>query len=216
MKFKRVDQKTVRCIISEDEIIERGLNIEDLLHNGDKVQEFLNEVVDLAEAETGFKLTSGIQAVQAAFLPNKDIVFTFSDQPQGPGLEKTLEQWKDLFLESQTGNSKQKDSEQKQILEQKDLYLTIPFQTISKAAHFSSHIPFNLLCESKLYRWKKEYYLLIIIKNVTSQMRQTMDAILGEYANRCSKSSARTYYIQEHGEAILPKDATDLLNNIFS
>ena len=60
MRFKRVDKSTVRCIVSQDEIEERGLKIEDLIKNGDKAQEFLNEVVDMAEEEIGFKMTSGL------------------------------------------------------------------------------------------------------------------------------------------------------------
>ena len=79
MRFKRVDKSTVRCIVSQDEIEERVLKNEDLIKNGDKAQEFLTEVVDMAEEEIGFKMTSGIQAVQAVCLPTHVVVFTFSD-----------------------------------------------------------------------------------------------------------------------------------------
>ena len=99
MKFKRVDKSTVRCIISQNEIEERGLKIEDLIRNGDKAQEFLNEVVDMAEEEVGFKMTSGIQAVQAAFLPNHDVVFTFSDNVENIGMNHALDQLKDMMSE---------------------------------------------------------------------------------------------------------------------
>lgn len=99
MRFKRVDKSTVRCIVSQDEIEERGLKIEDLIKNGDKAQEFLNEVVDMAEEEIGFKMTSGIQAVQAAFLPNHDVVFTFSDKAENIGMDRALDQLKDMMSE---------------------------------------------------------------------------------------------------------------------
>ena len=98
MRFKRVDKSTVRCIVSQDEIEERGLKIEDLIRNGDKAQEFLNEVVDMAEEEIGFKMTSGVQAVQAAFLPNHDIVFTFSDNVKSMGVDQAIDQLKDLLF----------------------------------------------------------------------------------------------------------------------
>lgn len=99
MRFKRVDKSTVRCIVSQDEIEERGLKIEDLIKNGDKAQEFLNEVVDMAEEEIGFKMTSGIQAVQAAFLPNHDVVFTFSDKAENIGMDRALDHLKDMMTE---------------------------------------------------------------------------------------------------------------------
>lgn len=99
MRFKRVDKSTVRCIVSQNEIEERGLKIEDLIKNGDKAQEFLNEVVDMAEEEIGFKMTSGIQAVQAAFLPNHDIVFTFSDKAENIGMDRALDHLKDMMEE---------------------------------------------------------------------------------------------------------------------
>lgn len=216
MKFKRVDQKTVRCIISEQEIIERGLKIEDLLRNGDKVQEFLNEVVDLAEAETGFKLTSGIQAVQAAFLPNRDIVFTFSDSPEGFDFDKTMEQWRDLFAESKIGSVKKKDDKEITIEDETDLYITIGFDKISKAGQLSKHIPFNLLTESSLYRLDDVYYLSVIVKNISLEDRKTMFAVVSEYTKEFSKAKARVFFIKEHGESILEKNAVDILKNIFS
>lgn len=216
MKFKRVDQKTVRCIISEQEIIERGLKIEDLLRNGDKVQEFLNEVVDMAEAETGFKLTSGIQAVQAAFLPNRDIVFTFSDSPEGFDFDKTMEQWKDLFAEGKIGSVKKKETKEISIEDETDLYITIGFENISKAARLSKHIPFHLLTKSCLYRLKEHYYLSVMVKNISLDERQMMFAIVSEYNKNYTKGKARMSFVREHGECIIEKNAVDVLKDLFS
>ena len=53
----------------------------------------------MAEEEIGFKMTSGIQAVQAAFLPNHDVVFTFSDKAENIGMDRALDHLKDMMTE---------------------------------------------------------------------------------------------------------------------
>ena len=54
MRFKRISTDTVRCIVSQDELIENGLNMDDFMSNSGRTEEFLRKMLTQAEQEVGF------------------------------------------------------------------------------------------------------------------------------------------------------------------
>ena len=69
MTFKRIDEDTVCCIVTEDDMMDNGLELEDFLQNKDKIQEFLHKIVEQAEEEVGYESKKGILSMQVAMLP---------------------------------------------------------------------------------------------------------------------------------------------------
>ena len=55
MKFKKLDDKTVCCMVSTEDLSDNNITIEDFIQNKDKVQDFLEEVVEAAKEEVGFE-----------------------------------------------------------------------------------------------------------------------------------------------------------------
>ena len=51
MEFSRDGKHTIRCVISEDEILELGFTIDEIVSNGARTQEFMNQIFDMAEQE---------------------------------------------------------------------------------------------------------------------------------------------------------------------
>ena len=72
---------TVRCIVSETELNENGLQMDDFLQNDGKTEEFLRKIVSMAEDEVGFKVQGGPLSVQVAVLPEHLLALTFSERP---------------------------------------------------------------------------------------------------------------------------------------
>ena len=91
MKFKRISPDTVRCIISQDELMENGLDMEDLMSNSGRTEEFLRKMLALAEQEVGFKVQGGPLTIQVATLPENQLVFTFSEKQPGETFRELLE-----------------------------------------------------------------------------------------------------------------------------
>ena len=81
MRFKRINMDTVRCIVSETELIENGLQMDDFLQNDGKTEDFLRKIVSMAEEEVGFKVQGGPLSVQVAVLPEHLLALTFSERP---------------------------------------------------------------------------------------------------------------------------------------
>ncbi|MCF2642083.1 adaptor protein MecA [Roseburia hominis] len=221
MRFKRVDKSTVRCIVSQDEIEERGLKIEDLIRNGDKAQEFLNEVVDMAEEEIGFKMTSGIQAVQAAFLPNHDIVFTFSDNAKSMGMDQAIDQLKDLLSEDVT----LKDSNYVEISEESvepegktdalgERLITIFFRSLDATCTFCKRFPGFAFPMERLYKCEQKYALILDTADLGKEEMEAIRLQAAEYAQSIVMSGFRAYDIMEHQKCLIAQNAVQCLQTL--
>ncbi len=54
MKFHRIDENTINCVISQEDLESRGLQIEDLFEKKKEAMEFLHVIVDEASREVNF------------------------------------------------------------------------------------------------------------------------------------------------------------------
>ena len=67
MQFSRVGKHTIRCVISEQEILDMGYTMEEIMSNGERTQEFVNQIFDMAEQRFETKFDRGIKTVRADF-----------------------------------------------------------------------------------------------------------------------------------------------------
>lgn len=104
MKFKRIDVDTVRCIISEEELSENGLDVEDFLQNDSKAESFLRKIISRAEEEVGYKVQGGNVSIQVAVLPEHTLALTFSEKPDA-GIANMLEHLKEAVENFAKGNT---------------------------------------------------------------------------------------------------------------
>ena len=87
MRFKRVSTDTVRCIVTQDELKENGLEMDDFLSNNGRTEEFLRKMIALAEQEVGFKVQGGPLTIQVAILSENKLALTFSERQTGNLME---------------------------------------------------------------------------------------------------------------------------------
>ena len=79
MEFSRMGKHTIKCVITEEEIFDMGYTLDEIMSNGERTQEFMNNIFDLAEQEFQTKFDMGIKTVRADFLPDHTLSLTFSD-----------------------------------------------------------------------------------------------------------------------------------------
>lgn len=78
MKFKMIDEYTVRCVLTEDDMIENNIKIEDFFHNREKVHNLLEVIIDKAKDEVGYQLNDNILSMQIMPLPKNSLAITIS------------------------------------------------------------------------------------------------------------------------------------------
>lgn len=89
MMFRKVNDHTVKCVIGENEIIEMGYELDDILRNQSRASEFMRVIIDKANEE-GYEISEDIRAVEATYLPNHDLVLFFTDDDAGQLMEQTV------------------------------------------------------------------------------------------------------------------------------
>ena len=46
MEFSRIGEHTIKCVISEEEIYDLGYTMDEIMSNGERTQEFMNQIFD--------------------------------------------------------------------------------------------------------------------------------------------------------------------------
>ncbi len=100
MEFSRIGEHTIKCVISEEEIYDLGYTMDEIMSNGERTQEFMNQIFDMASEEFGTDFNSGIKTVRADFLADHTLSLTFSEHPATEGMQMISLQGltKGLFL----------------------------------------------------------------------------------------------------------------------
>lgn len=79
MKFTRIDENTVNCIIDPEDLREYGLRVDDLFAKKDEAMEFLHHVVEEAGKAVDYHPSGLITSMQMSVLPDHTISITLSE-----------------------------------------------------------------------------------------------------------------------------------------
>ena len=79
MKFQRINEDTIRCIVYKQDMQEYGIVLEDFFKNKSKIHDFLHEIVERAEQEVGYTPKEGMLSMQIIPINPNTISITFSE-----------------------------------------------------------------------------------------------------------------------------------------
>ena len=70
MKFERIDEKTVKCYISVEEMQEYDITYKDFIVRSEKAKEIVEEIIIRATEEVGYKPPQFAMDLQIMMMPN--------------------------------------------------------------------------------------------------------------------------------------------------
>jgi len=79
MEFKRINKDTITCIITEDDMDEQGIKLEDLFEKKKEAMDFLHDVMKKAEEEVDYKPSGAFMPMQITVLPDHSISLTLTE-----------------------------------------------------------------------------------------------------------------------------------------
>ena len=82
MEFIRINDNMIKCIITEDDMSEFDVSLEDFFTRSEQAMEFLHEVVKLAAEEVDYKPQGPLTSLQIAPMENKSIAIFLTEKPQ--------------------------------------------------------------------------------------------------------------------------------------
>lgn len=218
MKFSRIGKHTIRCVISEDEITDLGYTLEEIMSNGERTQEFMNEIFDLAEQRFDTKFDFGVKTVRADFLADHTLSLTFSEHP---GSEEMMEHLKDIvngLINSIPQQKWNEISEAKKQQEQEDdemrVFVMVVFDEMDTIVRFAKQVTLQDWPFNSLYKMQNRYYLILDLTNQLESEVKRLSAVTDEYATDLLVGAERKAFIEEHGNAILKEAAIEQLKQL--
>ncbi len=230
MKIERIDDKTVKCFISNEELEEFDITYKDFITRSEKAKEVVEEIIEQAIEEVGYKPPQFAMDMQIMMMPEKGMVLTLSEKTpddikNNPALmeylkemRKTLEEHFGGLIETHglpgdakkgkenaglpTGGEDGKTGETSQ-----PDFAIFKMNSLRDISDYARILPKNLRIESCLYVDKGEYYLFLQ-KGGASYKRYSRACVQAlEYGVLFGATEDKIVYLDEHAECLIPEKA---------
>ncbi len=234
MKIKRVDEKTVKCFLSNEELEAYEIEYKDFIMHSDKAKQVVQDVLEQAAVEVGYKPPKFAFDLQIMVLQDQGILLTFSESDalgnhvknlldclkavqqkgQNPkeilGMEEMLEE-----LSNQVTSVIEEKQEVSQEIQKpsvaKSNQAIFVFESIRDVMSYAGALPGTLRVQSALYEMGGQYYLCLH-KGSAAYERFSRACIQAmEFARLYSAQPGQMLLLEEHGKCLIADKAIQKL-----
>lgn len=212
MRIERVDDKTVKCFLSNEELEEYEIDYRDFILRSEKAREVVQEIIEQAEEEVGYKPPKFAFDLQIMMMPDQGLLLTFSerdpaDLKSGEQILECLRDVKRMLEKSKERLSNAGDGGQEEQDNTRPEEAVFAFASISSVMEYAAVMPTNLRVKSALYRMEDMYYLHLQ-KGGASYERYSRACVQAlEFSGLYTAEEERLLYLKEHGECLIAEHA---------
>ncbi len=223
MKFTRLNENVIRCVITKEEMFDYGIEISEIVDNREKAEDFLRKVMQEARYELDYKTTGKALSVQIAILPEGDVAMTIAEgipdkaENQLQMLKHYLEDFQRL-LEQKV--AEKQEVEKKEPAKQVGSFISvaegfwIKCDSLDACINLATSIDDTILKASSLYSYKEEYFFRMEIEGSETKSVGGLLMNLCEYCDEFFLDHEGAPLIYEHGRCILANDAVSTLRDL--
>lgn len=220
MEYKKINDATVQCIITAEDMLEYGLTLSDIFERNEKGEGFLRDIIERAHDEVGYTISGESIAMQITPLKDKGLAVTFTNEAS-MGFRDILQHLKEV-LQGVSAELGRQEEEERKLAERKkqeeaydDNRRMFVFATLHQAMQYTASIPSGVSVKSHLYKEEEAYYLVIEKNRLSYKMFNKISAQAVEFGNLIAVSEERMLYLQEHGECLIADRAVSKLRKIY-
>jgi len=238
MRIERIDDKTVKCYLSNEEMAEYEITYKDFVNRSQKAKEMVEQIVIQAIEEVGYKPPEFAMDMQIMLTPDQGMILTLSEKTpdeikNNPTLMEYLREMKRIFEQKMAGEAitpdnigkmlagggekdqqqKFSDGSKKPATESKGIpdFAVFAFSSLRNIYDYVKVLPKTLRVNSSLYVEKGVYYLHME-KGGAAQKRYSRACIQAmEYGNLFGATLDKVSYLQEHAECLIAEKAIQKL-----
>ena len=232
MKFKKIGEDQIKCVISKQEMEENGIELGDFISDQEKTQSFIRDILAEACSTLGMETSAKAYSVQMTVMPDGDIALLISPDA-GVGIATAIEELKKHLTGLQDGvtgtaiaavqysfsskknipdtvSKKASPDEVTDMYESTPLWAVVP--DIDAAIRLCQEIPKYEGITSCLYKYDNNYYVRLNFKLNRRQISGIV-LVVAEYAVQMFTETYDGAYIMEHGDMICD-DCVNVLSQI--
>lgn len=225
MEYKRIDENTIRCIITEEDMESFGLDLEEFLNHSGRSDEFLRYIVEEARDELGYQNDQGIVSMRLEVLNDGRISLTFGSGDERQMREQFLKYLKELaeshlakeierILKEKTGNGAIEDKAAEEEAEVKESYRMYCFDALRDVMSYCRVAGSDVPVQSHLYKMRDKYYLIVDRDQLADYDFNLLTAVAFDYGKVLVNTDYLYDSLQEHGALIIKDKAIDRLKAI--
>lgn len=221
MKYKKINEATVQCIITQEDMMEYGLTLADIFERNEKGEEFLRDVIERAHDEVGYQINNGNIAMQITPLKDKGLVVTFTDESPA-AFKDILQHLKEVLQDVSAELNHQEETERRDGTADlsdsryEDNRRMFVFASLHQVMQYAASIPASYSVKSHLFKEGEAYYLVMEKNRLSYKMFNRISAQAVEFGNLIAVSEERMLYLEEHGECLIRDRAVSRLRKIYS
>lgn len=225
MRIERVDEKTVKCFLSNQELEEYDIDYKDFIMRSEKAREVMQEIIEQAEEEVGYKPPQFAFDLQIMMLPEQGMILTFSERDsearEGEQFIECLKEMRRILQRTreklnqtgenggqEAGKPKQENKgEEESRQAARPGFAVFVFSGVGRVMEYAAVLPSNLQVDSSLYEMDGLYYLYLE-KGHASYERYSRACIQAlEFAGLYAAEERQTTYLREHGQCLIKEKA---------
>ena len=213
MKIERIDEKTVKCFLSNEELEEYEIDYKDFVMRSEKAREVVQEIIEQAAAEVGYTPPKFAFDLQIMMVADQGLVLTFSDKDpdlnDSNQLIECLKEMKRILQKTREATEQipSQKQEETQAAASRPEEAVFVFSSLSNVMDYAAALPGNLRIESVLYEWEGLYYLHLQ-KGHAAYERYSRACIQAmEFSALYAAEESRILQLKEHGSCLIPEKA---------
>lgn len=210
MKIERVDEKTVKCFLSNEELDEYDIDYKDFVMRSEKAKEVVQEIIEHASEEVGYTPPKFAFDLQIMMIPDQGLVLTFSDKdPEVSDSSQLIECLQEMkrILQKAREATEQMGPGNRQGIAEKPEEAVFVFGSMRDIMNYAAVLPGNLRVDTTLYEWDGVYYLHLR-KGHASYERYSRACIQAlEFGALYAADENRILQMKEHGNCLIEEKA---------
>lgn len=228
MRIERVDDKTVKCFLSNQELEYYDIDYKDFILRSDKAREIVQEIIEQAREEVGYQPPKFAFDLQIMMVPDQGLVLTFSDRdPEVKEsdqfieclreMKRILQRTRDRMEKGAEGQNEENGEQQESGGEsgksagkrrkERPGFAVFVFAGIQRIMDYAAILPANLMVDSSLYEMDGLYYLYLL-KGRASYERYSRACVQAmEFGSLFAADESQTFQLKEHGQCLIAEKA---------
>jgi adapter protein MecA 1/2 len=232
MTFKKINENTIRCVLTQEDMEENDIGLEDFFSNDrEKVHEFLETIMEEARREVGYENEGTMLSMQLMPLPGNGLAITITGTKEND-FNEMLGNVRSMLQSLQESLGGGADTEDDLGLEHKDDFagmlngsapekvcevqspttMMVEFDSMHMVEQYCESVSGISNLKSSLYKNPDGKYMLELSKGRASKAsfyRACMSS--REYGTPLADNPYMQQYVREHGECLMNKKVIEYI-----
>jgi len=214
VRVEKISDTQVKFFINRSDLSDRNIDMSELAFGSERAHDFFQEMMSQAAVQCGFELENSPIMIEAVNLSTESmmiLVTKLSSDDEANNKLDFLPFKKEWARASEFVKSSRTAAKPKKVEETEEQNTAIySFDRLDHAADVSRRLADLFTGSSSLFKEDNRYYLVLHNDYVSLDLHE-LGGMLGEYGQKHVSSYISLYYLWEHGEVMIKKDAVKIL-----